>query len=68
MPALLQGNAGDVADPDPIGRRRREIMRQQVLSDRQIVFAVGRDDDDLLQRALMPRVCINRCTGALPTQ
>jgi len=64
--ALAQGSAGVVDVPDPIGCCQRSTG-QQALSIRQIVFAVGSDDDDHLLRALMPRMCINRCSWALPT-
>ena len=36
---------GFVATPHLVGRLRREVARQQIRCNRQIVFAVGGDDE-----------------------
>lgn len=41
QPALPGGDVGDVREPDPVRRRCREALRQQVRGDRQVVAAVG---------------------------
>jgi hypothetical protein len=52
QPAFVGGDVGDVAAPDLVGRRRREVSRQQVLGHRQVVMAVGGDDELALAAGL----------------
>jgi hypothetical protein len=45
QPALVGGDVGDVAAPDPVRSLGREVPGQQVFGHRQAVFAVGGDDE-----------------------
>ena len=42
-PALVRRNVADIAQPDPVGTRRLEVLPEQVGGDRQAVAAVGGD-------------------------
>ncbi|MDF2464855.1 MAG: hypothetical protein K0Q43_3090, partial [Ramlibacter sp.] len=41
QPAFIGGDVGDVARPGLVRRRRREVARQQIRRNGQVVFAVG---------------------------
>ncbi len=68
QPTFVGSAVGDVARPLCVGFVGREVPLQQVWRDRQVVLALGGDDELRRPRALMPCCCIRRRTRSLPTR